>query len=379
MDASESEPAPGEGRGPSAPPHTLKPKPPAIPPAIPGPSTRAEREELPAIETPPATPIAPSPTGAIRRRARVPSLSPEAAAYTAGAYAPATIAAYEADCAHFEQWCRAEGRVALPADLDTITRYIAAHGELLGRATLARRLVGIGFAHRAASHAWVGGHPLVKATLRGVLRRHGKPARQAAALMTDEVRALVATCDGSASGLRDRALLLVGYAGGLRRSELVAIERHDIEDVPGGVRIRIQRSKTDPTGEGAFIGLALGEHRETCPIRALRAWIAASEADAGAVFRKISRSGRIAFDGLTPGAVRRILLRRAALAGLRVAASERLSPHGLRAGFITQAHLNGAGEEAIMAQARHRDWRSTRRYIRQAKVVTETPAKLLGL
>jgi integrase len=326
-----------------------------------------------------STSLAASPTRAIRRRAGLPVLSPEAAAYAAEAYAPATIAAYQADCAHFEQWCAADGRIALPADLDTITRYIVAHGEKLGRATLARRLVGIGFAHRVAGESWVGTHPLVKATLRGVLRKHGKPARQAAALMTDEVRMLVATCDGSLVGRRDRALLLVGYAGGLRRSELVAIAREDIAEEPGGLRIRIQRSKSDPTGEGAFIGLAHGEHRETCPVRALRAWMEASEADVGAVFRKISRSGRIAFDGLTPGAVRRFLLHRAALAGLAVAISERLSPHGLRAGFITQAHLNGASEEAIMAQARHRDWRTTRRYIRQAKVVTETPAKRLGL
>jgi site-specific recombinase XerD len=337
------------------------------------------RPERPGTASPPPGPIATSPTRAIRRRARLPSLSPEAAAYAAEAYAPTTIAAYHADCAHFEQWCAAEGRAALPADLDTITSYIVAHGEKLGRATLARRLVGIGFAHRVAGEAWVGTHPLVKATLRGVLRKHGKPARQAAALMTEEVRALVATCDESLTGLRDRALLLVGYAGGLRRSELVAITREDVEEVPGGLRIRIQRSKTDPTGEGAFVGLALGEHRGTCPVRALRAWMEASTADVDAIFRKISHAGRVAFAGLTPGAVRRILLHRAALAGLAVAPSERLSPHGLRAGFVTQAHLNGASEEAIMAQARHRDWRTTRRYIRQAKVVTETPAKRLGL
>jgi integrase len=371
----DSEPASGEGRGADA----ARPAPDPEQPVIPGPSALSETASLPAVAAQPVTPIAPSPTRAIRRRARVPSLSPEAAAYAAEAYAPTTIAAYEADCAHFEQWCKAEGRVALPADLDTITSYIVAHGKLLGRATLARRLVGIGFAHRVAGYAWVGTHPLVKATLRGVLRKHGKPARQSAALMTEEVRALVATCDGSLTGLRDRALLLVGYAGGLRRSELVAIERHDIEDVPGGVRIRIRRSKTDPTAEGAMIGLVVGEHRETCPVRALRAWIEASETDVGPVFRKVSRSGRVDFNGLTPGAVRRILLRRAALAGLDVADSERLSPHGLRAGFITQAHLNGASEDAIMAQARHRDWRTTRRYIRQAKVVTETPAKRLGL
>ena len=128
-----------------------------------------------------------------------------------------------------------------------------------------------------------------------------------------------------------------------------------------------------------YTALRIDFHRATFPVRSLHAWMEASEADVGAIFRKISRSGRIAFAGLTPGAVRRILLHRAALAGLAVAMSERLSPHGLRAGFITQAHLNGASEEAIMAQARHRDWRTTRRYIRQAKVVTETPAKRLGL
>jgi integrase len=333
----------------------------------------------PASAAPAAPPAPASPTRAIRRRARLPALSPEAAAYAADAYAPATIAAYQADCAHFEAWCRAAGRVALPADLDTITSYIVAHGTTLGRATLARRLVGIGFAHRVAGQPWAGTHPLVKATLRGVLRKHGKPARQAAALMTAEVRALVATCDDSLAGLRDRALLLVGYAGGLRRAELVAIAREDVEEVTGGLRIRIPRSKTDPEGEGAFIGLAMGEQRATCPVRALRAWLETSEADVGAIFRKISRSGRIAFAGLTPGAVRRILLQRATLAGLEVASSERLSPHGLRAGFITQAHLNGASEDAIMAQARHRDWRTTRRYIRQAKVVSETAAKKLGL
>ena len=365
----ESEPASGKGRGADA----ALPAPNFEPPANRGP---AAAEALPAITTGPATPLVMSPSRAIRRRARMPSLSPEAAAYPAEAYAPATIAAYEADCAHFEQWCKAEGRVALPADLDTITSYIVAHGKLLGRATLARRLVGIGFAHRVAGHAWVGTHPLVKATRRGVLRKHDKPGRPSAALMTEKVRALVATCDASLTGMRDRALLLVGYAGGLRRSELVAIERHDIEDTAGGVRIRIRRSKTDPTAGGAAIGLVLGEHHETCPVRALRAWIEASDADIGPIFRKISRSGRVAFNGLTSGAVRRILLRRAALAGLDVAASERLSPH---AGLITQAHLNGASEDATMAQARHRDWRTTRRYIRQAKVVTETPAKRLGL
>ena len=199
---------------------------------------------------PPPGPIATSPTHAIRRRAQLPSLSPEAAAYAAEAYAPTTIAAYQADCAHFERWCATEGRVTLPADLDTITRYIVAHGEKLGRATLARRLVGIGFAHRVAGEAWVGTHPLVKATLRGVLRKHGRPARQAAALMTEEVRLLVATCDKSLTGLRDRALLLVGYAGGLRRSELVAITREDIEEVAGGLRFASNAARPTRPGRG---------------------------------------------------------------------------------------------------------------------------------
>jgi hypothetical protein len=129
----ESKPASGEGRGAD----TELQAPDPEPPVIPGPSALSETASLPAVAAQPVLPIAPSPTRAIRRRARVPSLSPEAAVYAAEAYASTTIAAYEADCAHFEQWCKAEGRVALPADLDTVTRYIVAHGELLGRGTLA--------------------------------------------------------------------------------------------------------------------------------------------------------------------------------------------------------------------------------------------------
>ncbi len=116
-------------------------------------------------------PIGGPPAAAVRGRA-IPALSPEAAAYAASAYAPATIGAYASDCKHFTAWCAREGRIAIPADLDTVASYIAAHGAELGRATLSRRLVGIGFAHRAASLPWVGTHPLIKATLRGVLRQH---------------------------------------------------------------------------------------------------------------------------------------------------------------------------------------------------------------
>ncbi|HYZ22265.1 MAG TPA: site-specific integrase, partial [Rhodopila sp.] len=219
----------------------------------------------------------------------------------------------------------------------------------------------------------------VRHTLRGIHRQHGVPARQAAALTTAEIRQLVATCDDGLRGLRDRALLLLGYAGALRRAELVAIEREHLSFIPDGVRLLIPRSKTDAAGQGAEIGLPRGEQRATCPVRALQAWLEASRCDHGPVFRRIDMWGGIDDRALHPDAVRQILRRRAGQAGLTVSAFERLSPHGLRAGFVTAAYQAGVADEAIMAHTRHRDHKTMRRYVRRARLLTESPAKKLGL
>ncbi len=317
-------------------------------------------------------------------RAQPPALAPAAdveaaAAYAKSAYSEATKRAYRTDWSEFSTWCAVAGTPALPADPGMIAAYLSSLATTRGRSTLRRRLAAIGQAHRLAGHDWTPSHPAIRTTLRGILRQHGTPPRQAAALTTAEMRRLVAVCDGGLTGLRDRALLLIGFAGALRRSELVGIDREHITFTHEGLRLLIPRAKTDPEGEGAEIGLPQGKTRETCPVRAIRAWLEASETVYGPVFRKVDKWGTIETGRLCPEAVRQILRRRAAEAGLTVPPNERLSPHGLRAGFITQAYKAGARDEAIMSHTRHADLKSMRRYVRRAKLMDESPVKLLGL
>jgi integrase len=174
-------------------------------------------------------------------------------------------------------------------------------------------------------------------------------------------------------------LLLIGYAGALRRSELVAIQREHVVLTTDGLRLTIPRAKGDPTGKGASLGIPRGTRADTCPVRALALWLEVSGCRYGPVFRAIDARGVIATHALHPDSVRLILARRATLAGLTAPAGERLSPHGLRAGFITQAYVAGARDEQIMDHTRQKDLRTMRGYVRRAKLVSDSPAKLLGL
>jgi integrase len=301
-----------------------------------------------------------------------------AADYAAHALGPATLAAYAADWADFRDWCRAGGIAALPAHPVIVAAYLGSLGETLKRSGLKRRLAAIAHYHRAAGHAWTPGHPAVRHTLRGILQLHGTAVRPSAALTSEEVRRLIEGCGSDLAGVRDRALLLIGFAGALRRSELVGIAHEDLRFTDAGLVLTLPRSKTDPEGEGASLGIPRYGERDTCPVRALDAWLRRSGIQYGRVFRKVSAAGRLEAP-LTADGVWKILRRRAAAAGLTVHASERLSPHGLRAGFITEAYLRGALDEQVMHHARHADINTTRGYRRRAKLLTDSPAKLLDL
>ncbi len=295
------------------------------------------------------------------------------------ALAPATLRAYRADWRHFCAWCQAARWAPLPAEAETVAAYLASLATTHRSSAIARRLAALSRAHRLASQPWPTAHPAIRNTLRGIRRRHGKPPQQAAALATEEIRRLVATCDRSLPGLRDRSLLLLGYAGALRRSELVAIDHAHLNFTADGLRLMIPRGKGDQDGMGTVLGIPRGATPETCPVRALQDWLRAASCTRGPVFRGIDKRGVIGLRALHPDAVRQILGKRATLAGLTVATGERLSPHGLRAGFITQAYINGARDEQIMDHTRQKDFRTMRGYVRRAKLVTDSPAKLLGL
>jgi integrase len=295
------------------------------------------------------------------------------------ASAPATLRAYKADWTHFADWCAKKGFVPVPAVPEVVGAYLASLAETHAPATIRRRLAALGKMHRYNDLPWNAAHGAIQGPLQGLLRRHGRPPRKAAALSLAMLRKLLATCDRTARGRRDRALLLFGFAGALRRSELVALRVEDVTVDAEGLRLRIFRSKTDQEGQRAEIGLPRGKYVETCPLRAFEDWQAVAQRNAGPLFRKISTRGRVGGAALHPDAVRRILVHRLRMAGLTPEGFDRLSAHALRVGFITEAYAKGVRDEDIMAHTRHRDLRTMRGYVRRAGLVTESPAGMLDL
>lgn len=295
------------------------------------------------------------------------------------AAAPATLRAYRADWAHYAAWCGAHGFQPVPAAPATVGAYLASLAGTHAPSTVRRRLAALGKMHRFNDLPWNPAHRDIQEPLQGLLRTHGQPVQKAAALTLPMLRQLVATCDGTARGRRDRALLLIGFAGALRRSELVALQVEDVAATASGLRLRLLRGKTDQAGDGAELGLPRGRHAGTCPVRAFEAWQAVARRRAGPLFRRVSRDGRIGDAALHPDAVRRILAHRAALAGLEVDGFGRLSAHALRVGFITEAYAQGVRDEDIMRHTRHKDHRTMRGYVQRAGLVDDSPAGKLDL
>jgi integrase len=295
------------------------------------------------------------------------------------AAAPATLRAYKADWTHFAEWCAAHGFVPVPAAPATVGAYLASLAESHAPTTIRRRLSALGKMHRFNDLPWNPAHRDIQGPLQGALRTQGRPVRKAAALTLPMLRQILATCDQSARGRRDRALLLIGFAGALRRSELAALQVEDVAVAGNGLRLRIRRGKTDQDGQGAEIGLPRGRHVETCPVRALEAWQAVARRKAGPLFRRISTGDSIGDTALHPDAVRRILAYRVRMAGLTLDGFDRLSAHALRVGFITAAYDKGVRDEDIMRHTRHRDLRTMRGYVQRAGLLTESPAGMLDL
>jgi integrase len=304
----------------------------------------------------------------------------KAADYAGKSIAPGTVATYKGDWADFCQWARQNGvdPTALPVHPVVVAAWLATLAPAIGRSALRRRVAAIAWHHRRTGHSWQAGHAAIRQTLTGIGREHHRPVRPAAALISTDVKQLIAVCPRDLAGMRDRALFLIGLAGAFRRSELVGIDVAHLRFETESVTVRIPRSKTDQAGDGADVALPRMRGEETCPVGALEAWLRRAKIRRGPVFRRITAAGTI--EGrLTGDGVYKILKARAAAAKLTVPDTERLSPHGLRAGMITEATLNGALDEQIMPHSRHKDSSTMRGYRRRARIVVDNPARLLDL
>lgn len=290
--------------------------------------------------------------------------------------AESTRRAYFADCRHFQNWCAVHSVVALPAQPATVALYLSELARRYKVATIARRIAAISQQHRQAGFASPFTHPRVVEVWKGIRRTLGVAQACKDAILTADLRRMVESIGDTTIDTRDRSLLLLGFAGAFRRSELVALDVADVRTVANGLEVTLRRSKTDQDGEGRLIGVPCGSNLVTCPVRSLQAWLNRSAIVDGPLFRAIDRGGNVASTRLSDQTVALIVKRRAQRVGLDPA---RFGGHSLRAGFATSAALAGADALEISRQTGHRSLAMVARYARPATVWQMNAAHRVGL
>jgi integrase len=270
-----------------------------------------------------------------------------------------TRLAYLSDLAHFESW---GGRV--PAAPETIAEYLVEHADVLSVATLNRRLAALAKVHRSRGFSNPTTVEIVKSTVRGLRRIKGTAQRQATPLIKEDLFVVLEAMGSGLKDIRDRALLLLGFAGGFRRSELIGLDCDDVVLVRQGLEITLRRSKTDQNGAGRKIGIPHGRGR-WCPVAALEQWLTASGITEGALFRPVDRHHRVGPTRLSAEAVCLVVRERVQAAGID---PKDYSGHSLRAGLATSAAQAGVSSWKIRQQTGHTSDAMLGRYIRDGEL-----------
>ncbi len=321
-------------------------------------------------------PFHPTPRGASATATRLEELGAETSRLLRAAKAENTRRGYRSDWADFCSWCEKYRRPSLPASADTVAYYLVDRSRDLKSSTLQRRLATIAEAHKAAGVE----SPTMQAQVRyvwaGIRREKGVAQAHMKPTLTKHIRAMVESLPDSLLGVRDRALLLLGYAGAMRRSELVGLDAADLAIADEGLVVVIRRSKTDQAGLGRKIGIPLGEHPATCPVRAVQAWMDQAGIDEGPLFRSVNKHGHVMATRLTDQVVAAVVKRSLLAAGK---SARKYAAHSLRAGLITQAAMAGVPERAIQDQSGHKSLAVMRRYIRDGSLFRENAAARVGL
>jgi site-specific recombinase XerD len=309
--------------------------------------------------------LVPIPSGSSLPAALAPDLT-RAAGWAREEKAAATRRAYRSDFRIFEAWCRRRGVSALPASPEAVAAFLAHDVETGSRpSTLGRRVAAIRYAHKLAGHPVPTDDERVKATMRGIRRSLGTAPRKKTPATAERIIAMALAAGEDLKGLRDRALLLIGFAGAFRRSELVALNVEDLEESELGYKVTIRHSKTDQEGVGQTIAIVRGS--VACPVAALKAWLGAAGITAGSIFRSVRKGGGVG--GRLPSqTVADIVKAHAERVGLDPAL---FAGHSMRSGFLTSAAKRGASIFKMMDQSRHRSVETLRSYVRDAEIFKE--------
>jgi len=307
------------------------------------------------------------------------ALAAKACALLANTVSAATKRGYASDFfGDWKVWAENHNAPVLPAEPEWICLYLVDRSSTLKAATLARRLNAISYYHRQANcllsptH-----HPLVRETFKAIRREIGTKQKIKQALLTEDVRKIVACCPDSLAGKRDKALYLVSFAGMLRREDSASLTVEGLHFTSDGLVMTLDHGKTDQESRGREIAIVAGANSTTCPLGALRDWLDAAKISSGPVFRAVDQKGRVSPCGLHRDSIAYILKRAASRTGMNVAG---IAGHSLRSGGITTAAGNGIPEYIIRRQSCHSPAsRSFHRYIRLAERFQKNASSGLGL
>lgn len=293
----------------------------------------------------------------------VATIKRKATKYAERSRAPSTDKAYRAAWADFEEFCQEYRAVALPAQPSSVAAYITHLADGQKVATIQLKLAAIAAAHRRAGHPNPGDDERVKTIMAGIRRTLGTAPDKKAPVRLDQLRKMIESLPDGLAGVRDKAIILAGWAGAFRRSELVGLNVSDLRFAPDKMSLRVRRSKTDPEGQGKTKTIPVLDDSQICPVRALRAWLKAASIGEGPLFRAIDRWGHVRQSRLSDKAVALIVKAAAERAGLD---PDLFAGHSLRSGFVTAATSGRAESRDIMQQTGHTSETTMRGYIQDA-------------
>ena len=280
-----------------------------------------------------------------------------------------TLRAYKSDFRDFGAFCAKHGLDSLPTEPKIVSLYLTNLSKNSKMSTLKRRLVSISMVHRLKGHYLDTKHPIIVENLMGIKRVKGSIQKGKKPILINHLKSIINVIDqqeiNEIKKSRDKTIVLVGFGGGFRRTELISIDHEDLEFVPEGVKITLKRSKTDQFGEGMVKGLPYFSNELYCPVINLKKWLELSKIKSGPIFRRFAKGSVLTNNRLTDQSVVLFIKDYLNLAGIE---NKNYSGHSLRSGFATVAAESGADERSIMAMTGHKTTQMVRRYIREANI-----------
>ena len=281
-----------------------------------------------------------------------------------------TVRAYKSDFHDFSLFCAKNNLKSLPSEPSIVSLYLThLSTKNVKMSTLKRRLVSIGVIHKLKGHYLDTKHPSIIENIMGIKRRKGSIQKGKKPILINHLKQIINVIDQQKKEeikkLRDRSIILIGFAGGFRRKEIVSLDYDDLDFVTEGLKVTLKRSKTDQFGEGSIKGLPYFDNSQYCPVVSINKWIEISKINSGPLFRRFNKGSKLSENRLSDQTVALLIKNYLKIAGIE---SKNYSGHSLRSGFATSAAESGAEERSIMAMTGHKSTEMVRRYIKEANL-----------